>query len=101
MSDIFRSDNYLFGEYQFLKADSNPCPVCGHPTGNCTPDSVDNPDVTFGDTKINNVDSTQFVLVEEDVYIDKPVSPYATAKVLAAKKGQYISLDKARELGIN
>lgn len=101
MSDIFRSDNYLFGEYRFLKADSNPCPVCGHPTGNCTPDTVDNPSVTFADTKTNNVDSTQFVLVNEDVYIDKPVSPYATARVLAAKKGQYISLDKARELGIN
>jgi hypothetical protein len=101
MSDIFRSDNYLFGEYRFLKADSNPCPVCGHPTGNCTPDSVDNLDVAFAESKTHNVDSTQFVLVDEDVYIDKPVSPYATAKVLAAKKGQYISLDKARELGIN
>ena len=101
MSDIFRSDNYLFGEYRFLKADSNPCPVCGHPTGNCTPDSVDNPNVAFAESKTHNVDSTQFVLVDEDVYINKPVSPYATARVLAAKKGQYISLDKARELGIN
>ena len=101
MSDIFRSDNYLFGEYRFLKADSNPCPVCGHPTGDCTPDVAENTDVAFAGTNAPNVDSTLMVLVHEDVYVTKPVSPYATAKVLAAKKGQYISLDKARELGIN
>lgn len=101
MSDIFRSDNYLFGEYRLVGADRLPCPVCGHPTGDCTPDSVDDPHPAFSDTKIPNVDTTQFVLVNEDVYVDKPVSPYATARVLAAKKGQYISLDKARELGIN
>lgn len=101
MSDIFRSDNYLFGEYRFLAAESNPCPVCGHPTGNCTPETDSNPDVAFAETKKENVDSTLMVLVHEDVYVDKPVSPYANARVLAAKKGQYISLDKARELGIN
>jgi hypothetical protein len=101
MSDIFRSDDYLFGEYRFIKADREPCPVCGHSTGDCSPDSIDNPHLAFADTKIENVDTTQLVLVNEDVYVDKPVSPYATARVLAAKKGQYISLDKARELGIN
>jgi hypothetical protein len=41
------------------------------------------------------------VLVKEDVYVDKQISPYATARVLAAKKGQYISIQKASELGIN
>ena len=101
MSDIFRSDNYLFGEYRIVKADRQPCVVCGHTTGDCKPEHVEEPFIAFADTNIENVDTTQLVLVKEDVYVDKQISPYATARVLAAKKGQYISIQKASELGIN
>ena len=101
MSDIFRSSEYLFGEYRYLEADRSPCPVCGHATGDCKPPEQEHPDIAFASSNIENVDTTQLVLVKEDVYINKPVSTYATARVLAAKKGQYISIEKAHELGIN
>jgi hypothetical protein len=38
--------------------------------------------------------------VEEDIYEERQLNPHYTAKVLLARKGQKISLDRARELGL-
>jgi hypothetical protein len=44
---------------------------------------------------------SQLVLVEETVYGERQITPFTKSKVLLAKKGTYITVEKAIELGIN
>ena len=86
MSDIFKSKNYLFGEYEVISSDRQPCPVCGHPTGDCIPEGHEEPVVAFSQVRTENNDTIRLVLVKEDVYITKQVSPYATSRILSLIK---------------
>ena len=101
MSDVFRSSDYLYGDIPISRADREPCVVCGHPTGDCIPEGHEEPVVAFSQVRTENNDTIRLVLVKEDVYITKQVSPYATSRILAARAGQYISQEKAQELNIN
>lgn len=102
MSEIFRSGDYIYGDIPFSKADRQPCIICGHPTGDCK-DSNDStaPVVLFGSVVIETMKERQLVLVEETVYGERQITPFTKSKVLLAKKGTYITVEKAIELGIN
>lgn len=102
MSDMFRSQDYIYGDIPISKADREPCIICGHPTGDCK-DKNDNkvPTIMFGSSVIQTMKEQQLVLVEESVYGERQITPFSKAKVLLAKKGTYITVEKAIELGIN
>lgn len=90
---------FLFGDVRFLKATREPCPVCGHPTGDCGTD-VAKPDHVIGFDSIPSLRHTQTFLVEEDVIVEKQITPFTVSKVILARRGQQIPLDRARELGL-
>lgn len=80
-------------------ADRGPCPVCGHPTGDCRGDAPP-PTHIWGLGTIPSMADSQTVLVEEDIYEERQITPFTKARVLVAKKGKHVPLDKARELGL-
>lgn len=101
MSDIFRSGDYVFGDIPISKADRQACVVCGHPTGDCAPEHQEAPYIAFADTVIDSMKDKQLVLVKETVYGERQISPFTKAKVILARKGSYVTVEKAIELGIN
>lgn len=111
MSDLFKDPNFFRSNENYeilqdgvhvLKADRSPCPVCGHPSGDCVPDGNVSPKIAFGDstTKISSLNDTQRILVEEDLFEDRQITPFTKITVRIARKGSYVTIDRARELGI-
>ena len=102
MSDFLNRYDRLFGDLPILRASAEPCIVCGHPTGDCTSDSH-NPQDTHISTADNNLESMKeekLVYVYETIYGEKQLTPYTTVKVTLAKAGTYVTVAKAKELGI-
>lgn len=90
----------LYGDIPFYAANREPCLVCGHPTGDCTGESTHEPRI-FGvhHSTIDTKEKTE-VLVEEDIIQETQITPFTKAKVLVARKGTYVSVQRAKELGI-
>lgn len=89
----------LFDNVQIVRADRQACPVCNHPTGDC---SVENsaPKHIVGAGIFQSIDNTLTFTVEEDVYEEKQINPFYKTRILLARKGQKISLMKAKDLGL-
>ena len=99
---VFRREGEVGGEVNgitFLRATREPCPVCGHPTGDCTGDT-DPPKKIWGLGDIPSMAEGQTVLVGEDIWEEKQITAYTKTKVLVARAGSKIPLSQARELGI-
>ena len=91
---------YLYGDIQLIRADRQPCIVCGHPTGDCAPSDHPKDLKIFGLGAFPSLDDKQTFTVTEDVYAERQITPMYSAKVLQFKKGQIISLSTAREHGL-
>lgn len=89
---------YLAGA-RLVRADRSPCPVCGHPTGDCSGEMAP-PKRIWGLGDIPSLEESQTVLVGEDIWEERQITPYTKSRVLVAKAGQHIPLLQARELGI-
>lgn len=90
----------LYGDIPFYAASREPCLICGHPTGDCVGSSPQDVKI-FGvhhSTATTN-DKTE-ILVEEDIVEETQITPFTKAKVLVARKGTYVSVARAKELGI-
>jgi hypothetical protein len=91
------------GEYvagaRLIRADRTACPVCGHPTGDCVGQSLP-PKRIWGLGDIPSLEHTQTVLAPEDIWEERQITPYTKSKVLVAKAGQQIPVQKARDLGL-
>lgn len=99
-NDFLRPNAYMIGDnIKVVPADRLPCPVCGHPTGDCTGDSGE-PDhiIGFG-PDAPNPDAQQY-LVKEDVYVEKDLTPSIKTRVLVAPAGKFISVTEAKKLGL-
>lgn len=85
------------GDLEVYGADRKPCLVCGHPTGDCagTENTILNLDLPK-----RIIGKEPVFLVEEDITEDRAITPYTRARVLIHRKGDYIPLTKARELGL-
>lgn len=90
---------YLLPGVRFVRADRQPCIVCGHLTGDCTTDES-RPSHILGLGTIPSMEQSQDFLVEEDVVMERQITPFTISKVIVARKGQKIPLSKARELGL-
>jgi hypothetical protein len=85
-------------DIKFLRADRQPCLVCGHPTGDCSTDTS-NPTHVIG-FDVAGKDNTPLIFLEEDVWEERSITPYTKARVLVYKKGQSIGHDEAKRLGL-
>ena len=91
--------DYLYGDIPIVRATRGACPVCGHPTGDCAT-NTSQPKHIIGFGIFPSVDKTLDFLVEEDIHEERQLNPHYKARVLVARKGQRISLEHARELGL-
>jgi hypothetical protein len=93
-------ETYLLGgEARLLRADRLPCPVCGHPTGDCVGEEREQVPLV-GSNTFPSLEREDLFIVEEDVYEDRAISPFTTARVLVAAKGASIPWERAQELGL-
>jgi hypothetical protein len=95
----YNNPEYLFDGISIVRADRQPCPVCGHPTGDCATKTSE-PHHVIGTGIFKTIDQKLTFTVEENVYEERQINPFYKAKVILARKGQKISVDKARELGL-
>ena len=89
----------IYGDITIMHADRRPCIVCGHPTGDCATEHSQ-PTHISGVGAFKSIDDTLKHLVEEDIWEEKPITPYTKARVLVYKKGASISQDEAKRLGL-
>lgn len=82
----------------YLRADRSPCPVCGHPTGDCTGETGP-PISIWGYNTNSTLDEKLTFYVEEDYYEERELAPNVRIKVLIHKKGKHIPLEEAKQLG--
>jgi hypothetical protein len=95
----YNNPEYLFDGVRIVRADRRPCVVCGHPTGDCaTPNSE--PHHVIGVGIFKSLDKNLTFTVEEDIYEERQINQHYKTKVLLARAGQKIPVDKARELGL-
>lgn len=90
---------YVFDNIRIARANRTKCIVCGHPTGDCSTSSS-TPNHIIGQGIFKSVDEKLEFVVDKDVYEQRQINPHYTAKVLIVRKGQKISVTKAKELGL-
>lgn len=85
----------------FLSADRQPCPVCGHPTGDCTGEAPEAPAPRIQFTPLEKPSKDDpTVLVTEDIWEEVQITSLTKTRVLVARAGSYLPLAKAREYGL-
>lgn len=91
----------LPGNITILRATRQPCPICGHPTGDCIGESSP-PKKIVGLTGgvIESLKDKQTILVEENIYEYRQITPFTKTKIILHHKGSYITLEEAKNLGI-
>lgn len=97
----FHNDDVVLGGIPILRADRRPCPVCEHPTGDCTTDTAIPKHIAFTDSVIETLKDSQMILVEENIYEDRQITPFTKTTVIVVHKGSYVTLERAKELGIS
>lgn len=83
--------------YSISRADRQPCPVCGHPTGDCAGEDAIDYVVGFD---LNSNKATPMYFLEEDYWEERDITPYTRARVLVHKKGSSITRDEAIRIGL-
>lgn len=80
------------------RADRRACPVCGHPTGDCATEES-KPNHIIGFSSESDASALQ-VFLEEDVWEERQITPFTSARVLLYRKGQSIDQGEAKRLGL-
>lgn len=102
MDNPFRRPDSLWvdgREVAFARAEREPCPVCGHPTGDCSGE-LPAPEKIAGFNTIESLVPQQTFLVEENIYEERQITPFTKARVLKHAAGKHIPLQEARNLGL-
>jgi hypothetical protein len=84
---------------KFYRARREPCPVCGHPTGDCTGES-ESPKTIFGFGTNTSLDNSVMFFLEEDYIETRQIVPGVTTDVIVHHKGTAIPISRAKELGL-
>lgn len=92
-------DEYILGNVRLIRSTREPCVVCGHPTGDCHGEQMPIGRILLHGTTPSLEDEQQ-VVVESDIYEERQVGEFTTARFLVARKGSKISFEKARQFGI-
>lgn len=94
-----RGETEIIAGVKFLRADRQPCLVCGHPTGDCKGESGP-PHTIFGYNTNSTLDDNLTFYVEEDYVEEHEIAPGITTKTIVYRAGQHIPLQIAKELGL-
>lgn len=94
-----REERILGGDARLIRADRQPCLICGHPTGDCAGDSGP-PIRVLGPDIFPSLKQEEIFIVEEDVYEERAISKLTTTRILVARKGTAMPMSKARDLGL-
>ena len=100
---LMNPDNYdwLYNDIRILRNERGPCPVCGHPTGDCAPEETTNPfDHLFGIGIFGSIDNKQTFMLRDDVFVEEEVTANHFVRVRKYRAGQEIPLEEARNLGL-
>ena len=98
MSEKMRVGPY---DIDLLRAGPMPCPVCGHPSGNCTEeDGPHPPDHISGWNSIDSLNESQTFLVEEEITEERQIAGGITVTDIKYMKGRHIPLEEAKNLGL-
>ena len=88
------------GDVEVLRADREKCPVCGHPTSDCTGENPIELTRILGMGAFPSIKIEPTILVHEDVWEERWLSPFTKRNVRVAKAGTGIPLSEAIRLGI-
>lgn len=88
----------IFGDIPIVRATRKKCPVCGHPTGDCA--GGNNPDVVDVSGREMADPSSNLIRAPRTVTKEVELGGGASATKILVKKGELITIDKARELGL-
>ena len=94
-----QQNSFVLGNIPVTKADRQPCPVCGHPTGDCSGGSI-KPKHIIGFNEIESLNDKQTFLIEEDIFEEKKLSQFTSTRILLHAKGKQIPLNEAKKLGL-
>ena len=83
----------------YLRATRSACPVCGHPTGDCTGEN-DEIKHLWGYNTNSTLDNGQTFTVTEDYWLPYEIAPGINTRILKYKKGKIIPLSTAKEIGL-
>lgn len=85
----------------YLRATRAPCPVCGHPTGDCQggEDEAELKQI-WGYNTNSSLDENQTFTVKQDYWVSHEIAPGVNMQKLLYKKGKIIPLSTAKELGL-
>lgn len=91
---------YVMPGVRIARASREPCMICGHPTGDCA-EGADIPHTIIG-LGIRQLEPRPqpTVLVPDNIYEERQITPFTRARVLIAAKGTYVSVERAKELGL-
>lgn len=89
---VGRGNESFIPGVEFAPLEAGPCIVCGHPTGNCTPEDHT---IIF-----ETPEEEDTVLIEEDIIERRWLTSNHLAKVLVVPAGKRISRSEAEKLGL-
>ena len=84
---------------RFSHADRQPCPVCGHPTGDCTGDAP-SPGHIAGFKTEKEQPTERLFQVKEDIVEEVELVHGVRTKIIIHRKGKMISSEEAEKLGL-
>lgn len=90
----------LFDNVMITRADRMPCPVCGHPTGDCTGETAPPTKIAGMGGVYSSQKEIATFLVEEDIKEERQITPFYKNTVVIHRKGSYITADEAKKLGL-
>jgi len=82
-----------------MLSDRDPCPVCGHPTGDCADGSTP-PIHVIGPGIFPSLGYEETVIADHDIYEDRQIGPDVTARVLVVAAGTPMKASLAQKYGI-
>jgi hypothetical protein len=97
--DIYGEREKLFDNVYITKATRQPCPVCGHPTGDCGGEAKP-PEKIVGIGIMESLDQKATILIEENIYEERQITPFFKTKVVIHRKGSYVTIEQAKKLGL-
>ncbi len=84
-----------------LHADRAACPICGHPTGDCTAgEDAPHRIIGWADASPDSMKRSQMIYLEEDVWEERQITPGRMTKILRHKAGTTIPFEEAKNLGL-
>ena len=89
----------IYGNIEFVPASSEPCIVCGHPTGDCSP--VDSGHVRVAAAGVfPSLGHKEVFVVKEDIFEERQITPFSRSRVLVHRAGKTIPVEEAKKLGL-